>query len=72
MGDEHEEYSPGVDPIEQPSQVMLIAADENFHHDIIRGLRRKNEALDIVRVQDLQKEADDPVVLEWAKRTGCS
>ncbi len=47
---------------------MLIATDENFHHDIIRGLRRRLESLDILRVQDVLKEAEDVDLLEWAAR----
>jgi len=32
--------------------MLLLAADENFNHDILRGLLRRNPDLDIVRVQD--------------------
>ena len=44
-----------------------LLADENFHGDIVRGLLRRDSALDIVRVQDTDLyQANDPAVLEWA------
>jgi hypothetical protein len=47
--------------------MLLFGADENFNHDIVRGLRRRLPALDLVRVQDVGLSgADDPAVLEWA------
>ncbi len=47
--------------------MLLLAADENFNNDILRGLLRRDPTLDIVRVQDVGlKRAPDPVVLEWA------
>lgn len=46
---------------------MLLAADENFNNDIVRGLLRRRPQLDLVRVQDAGLSgATDPVVLEWA------
>ena len=46
-------------------------ADENFHGDIVRGLRRRDPDLDIVRVQDIGLSgADDPTVLEQAAHRG--
>ncbi len=46
---------------------MLLAADENFNNDIIRGLLRRRPDLDIVRIQDTEiAGADDPTVLEWS------
>lgn len=51
--------------------MLLLAADENFNNDIVRGLRRRNPAIDIIRVQDAGLSgAEDPVVLEWAARSG--
>jgi hypothetical protein len=48
-----------------------FAADENFNNDILRGLRRRNPSIDLVRVQDEGLSgADDPVILEWAAQTG--
>ena len=32
--------------------MLLLAADENFNNDIVRGLLRRRPALDIVRIQD--------------------
>src|SRR5262245_42841063 len=52
--------------------MLTFLADENFHGRIVRGLRRRQPALDIVRVQDIEllRSADDPAVLEWATETG--
>jgi len=51
--------------------MLLLAADENFNNNIVRGLLRKNPSLDIVRIQDAGLSgADDPAVLEWAAREG--
>ncbi len=45
-------------------------ADENFHGDIVRGLRRRDPGLDIIRIQDLGLSgASDPVILEEAAQT---
>ena len=47
--------------------MLRFLADENFNHDIVRGLRRRNSAFDIVSVQDAGLSgADDPTVLAWA------
>lgn len=49
------------------SNMLRFAADENFNDNIVRGLRRKNLRIDIVRVQDAGLASkDDPVILEWA------
>jgi hypothetical protein len=32
--------------------MLRFAADENFNNDIVRGVRRRNPGVDIVRVQD--------------------
>ena len=51
--------------------MLRLLADENFNNDILRGVRRRNQAVDIVRVQDVGlSEADDPSVLEWAAKEG--
>jgi hypothetical protein len=51
--------------------MIALAADENFNNDILRGVHRRNPAVDIVRVQDAGLSgADDPVVLEWAAQGG--
>ena len=52
--------------------MLRLAADEDFNNVILRGARRRNSDLDIVRVQDVAglSGADDPTVLEWAAREG--
>ena len=47
---------------------MRWLADENFNNDILRALFRRDPALDIVRVQDVEDlcGADDPALPEWA------
>jgi hypothetical protein len=51
--------------------MLRLAADENFNNDIVRGLRRRNPHLDIVRVQDASLSgSDDPAILKWAARNG--
>jgi len=51
--------------------MLQFAADENFNNDIVRGVRRRNPAIDIVRIQDARLSAtDDPTILEWAAQNG--
>jgi hypothetical protein len=51
--------------------MLLLAADENFNNDIVRGLLRRKPDLDIVRIQDVGLSgADDPTILEWAAQEG--
>src|SRR5213592_4665134 len=51
--------------------MLRLAGDENFNNDIVRGVRRRNPAVDIVRVQDEGLSvADDPTILEWAAQAG--
>jgi hypothetical protein len=51
--------------------MLQFAVDENFNNDIVRGVRRRNPAVDFVRVQDAGLSAvDDPTVLEWAAQAG--
>lgn len=46
-------------------------ADENFNNQIVRGILRQNQSIDIVRVQDESLSgADDPTVLAWAAKEG--
>lgn len=48
-----------------------FVADENLDNDIILGLRRRLETVDIVRVQDVGlRTADDTAVLQWAAERG--
>jgi hypothetical protein len=43
--------------------MLLLAADENFNGNIVRGLFRRQPALDLVRLQDVDLlGADDPAV----------
>jgi Domain of unknown function (DUF5615) len=51
--------------------MLLLAADENFNNDIVRGLRRRQPDVDILRIQDVGLSgADDPTVLAWAAQEG--
>jgi len=51
--------------------MLQLAADENFNNDIVRGVRRRNAAVDIIRVPDAGlSAADDPAILEWAAQAG--
>lgn len=51
--------------------MLSLVADENFNNDIVRGTRRRNPAVDIVRVQDVGlSAADDPTILDWAAHAG--
>jgi predicted nuclease of predicted toxin-antitoxin system len=46
---------------------VRFLADENFNNHILRALFRRDETIDIVRVQDVGLSAvDDPEILEWA------
>lgn len=49
--------------------MLLLAADDNFNNDVLRGVRRRNPAVSIVRVQDAGLSGtDDPTILDWAAR----
>ncbi len=49
--------------------MLLLAADENFNNNIVRGLLRRKPEVNVVRVQDAGLSGvDDPVVLEWAAK----
>ncbi len=51
--------------------MLKLAADENFHGDIVRGLLQRLPALNIVRVQDDGMTGNrDPQILEWAAAAG--
>lgn len=51
--------------------MLKFVADENFNNDLVRGVRRRNGAIDIVRAQDEGLSgAVDPIVLEWAAQNG--
>lgn len=47
--------------------MLRLLADVNFHGDIVRGLRLRRPAMDLVRAQDVGLDGfEDPEVLEWA------
>lgn len=47
--------------------MVQFLADENFNNQIVRGILRQRESVDIVRVQDVGLSgADDPEVLAWS------
>jgi hypothetical protein len=51
--------------------MLRYAADENFNNDILRGLRRRDASLDVVRIQDVGLSgAEDPDILAWAASEG--
>lgn len=51
--------------------MLRYAADESFNDDILRGLRRRDKALDRVRVQDVGLSgAADPDILAWVASKG--
>lgn len=46
--------------------MLRLVADENFNHNIVRGLLRRKPDPDLVCIQDVGLTgADDPTVLEW-------
>ena len=46
--------------------MLRLVVDENFNNNILRGLLRKNENLDIVRIQDYGLSGiDDKSLLKW-------
>jgi hypothetical protein len=51
--------------------MMRFLADENFHNDILKGLRKRIPNLDIIRVQDTEMYmSDDVSLLAWAAQEG--
>ena len=51
--------------------MLHLLADENFNGRIVRGLLRREPALDLVRIQDVGLEGrSDPEVLAWAAIEG--
>jgi len=49
--------------------MLQFLADENFSGHVLRGLRRREPLVDVVRVQDLGLTGlRDPDLLEWAAR----
>lgn len=51
--------------------MLRLLIDEDVHGDIVEGLRRRQLALDLVRVQDVGlRHTPDPIILEWAAHEG--
>lgn len=51
--------------------MLMLATDENFNGNIVRGLLRRRPALNVVRIQDVGLSgADDRAVLEWTAKEG--
>ena len=51
--------------------MVRFVADEDVAAMIVRGIRRLDPAIDIVRVQEVGLlGADDPEILEWAAKEG--
>lgn len=51
--------------------MIRFAADENFDNHILRGIRKRDPSINIVRIQDASlRGAKDPVILDWAAREG--
>ena len=49
--------------------MLKLLADENFDNTIVRGLLRRNQNIDIVRVQDVGLLGeDDPIILALAAK----
>ncbi len=49
--------------------MLRLLADENFNHDLVRGVLRRRPDADLVRVQDVGLGGrDDPAVLLWAAK----
>jgi hypothetical protein len=47
--------------------MLRLLLDENFNHDILRGLKLRSPNLDFVVAQDTELQgAKDPPLLEWA------
>jgi hypothetical protein len=51
--------------------MLRLISDEDVHEDIIRGLRRREPNLDLVRAADVGLDhTPDPLILEWAASQG--
>ena len=49
--------------------MLSLLGAENFHGDLIRGLRLRQPNLDLLRIQEIGlRKADDPEILEWAAK----
>lgn len=53
------------------SREPKFLADENINPDLVLGLKRRNDRIDIVRVQEVGlRTQDDPTILQWAADEG--
>ena len=51
--------------------MLRLLTDEDVHGDIIDGLRRRQPAVDLIRVQDVGLgHTPDSMILEWAAQQG--
>jgi predicted nuclease of predicted toxin-antitoxin system len=51
--------------------MLRLLIDEDVHGAIVEGLRRRQPALDLVRVHDVSlRHTPDPNILEWAAQQG--
>ena len=51
--------------------MLKYAVDEDFNHEIVRGLMLKDPSLDILTVQDVDLlEVHDREILAWAAQEG--
>jgi hypothetical protein len=51
--------------------MLRLVSDEDVHDDIVRGLRRRDPVLDLVRVLDVGlNRTPDPFILDWAAGEG--
>src|ERR1700730_6065144 len=47
--------------------MLRLITDEDVHDDIIRGMRRREPTLDVVRAVDVGLDhTPDPIILAWA------
>ena len=52
--------------------MLRVALDENFNHDIVRGVLRRLPGAQFITARDAGlKRAPDPEVLEWAASERC-
>jgi hypothetical protein len=51
--------------------MLILLADEDFNNDILRGVKRRNPNIDLIRVQDTQAAGQsDATVLDLAAQLG--
>jgi hypothetical protein len=51
--------------------MLRLASDADVHGELVRGLRRRDPHIDLIRAQDaLPLGTPDPAVLEWAADEG--